>query len=172
MSSQVAVNSRWKANSWICSVISGLRLHPDSWNVRDDKRRPHIFSTTCVHGPTYSAHTMARKRTVHEQDPGEQSTINYVFFSSSGQQNTFYPNLPQITSNIPPWIDSLYFCYKCYVLHIVLTYGGFPYREKIHPLAVAKVHESGLLYIIVLVTEDDFPQMWWIKGTVLWLSNN
>lgn len=46
------------------------------------------------------------------------------------QQNTFYPNLPQITSNIPPSIDSLYFCYKCYVLHVVLPYGGFHTRKR------------------------------------------
>lgn len=46
------------------------------------------------------------------------------------QRNTYYLNLPQITSNIPPWIDSLCFCPKCYVLHIVLPWGSFHSRKR------------------------------------------
>lgn len=131
VSSQVAVNSRWKANSWICSVISGLRLPPDSWNVRDDKRRPrhphpaqHAYQTHTLH--TYSG----MQRNEHVQEDNKPCLVLFLRIYLLKQQNTSYPNLPQITSNILPWIDSLYFNCKCYVLHIVLPQEGFHTRKR------------------------------------------
>lgn len=126
VSSQVAVNSRWKANSWICSVISGLRLPPDSWNVRDDKRRPlYPHPAQHAHTDTHEKHILWHAKKWACTGPwwaedNKPCLLLFLRIYVLKQQNMFSPNLPQITSNIPPWIDSLYFCYKCYVLRIVL----------------------------------------------------
>lgn len=66
--SQVAVNSRWKANGWICSVISAFRLPPDSWNVRDDKRRlhhPHSAKQAYLIHMTHNTHTQCIENQAH-----------------------------------------------------------------------------------------------------------
>lgn len=71
--SQVAVNNRWKANGWLCSVISAFRLPLDSWNVCDDKRRlRHLHSAK----QAYLIHTT---RTIRTHCNINQAHSNLVF---------------------------------------------------------------------------------------------
>lgn len=92
-SSQVAVNSRWKGNSWICSVISWvclpLWLPERTW--WQEKASASTSSTACI-PDTHTAH-------IRWQAKKWACAINHYFFSSSGfsswqQEKTSLPNLP------------------------------------------------------------------------------
>lgn len=111
---RLIVGSAVSSQGFVCPLTPGMYV------MTREGHTIHIQHDMCTWDHIWRAYCGTQK-TVHEQDPGGQRTINYVSFSSSGQQNTSYPNPPLITSNIPPWIDLLHFCYTCYVLHIVLT---------------------------------------------------
>lgn len=114
MSSQAAVNSRWKADGWICSVIWRLCLPTDSWNVPDDKRG--ASPSTATFRRRQSRLCLTGKGGGKKRPPPPLTfvtrTTKGVFSSSQSvlkQHNALYPNLPQITSNI---IDLFCCCYQ------------------------------------------------------------
>lgn len=120
-SSQVAVNSRWKANSWICSVISGLRLPPRLLECTwwQEQAAPSTCSTTCI-PDTHTAHILYSGMQRNEHVQGDNRTMCYSLPLVVKRQNTSNLHLLQITSNILLWTDSFYFNCKRYVFHIVL----------------------------------------------------
>ena len=150
VSSQVAVNSRWKANSWICSVISGLRLPPDSWNVRDDKRRPrrphpaqharaHTHTHTHTNTHTHTHTHCGMQRNEHVQEDNKPCLLLFLRIYVLKQQNTFCPNFPQITSSIsPPTFVSISVMY-----YTLFSLKGVSVREKDTSISWRKVHDGG-----------------------------
>lgn len=153
VSSQVAVNSRWKANSWICSVISGLCLPPDSWNVCDDKRRPrHPYPAQHAYTDAHARHTYCGMQSNwHVQEDNKPCLLLSLWIYVVKQQNTFYPNLSQITSNIPPWIDSLYFVIS--VMYYTLFSLKGVSKKKIHLLAVYYSFGEGWMEIPMNISD-------------------
>lgn len=94
---------------WSAVSSQGIVCPPDSWNVRDDKRphqphpAQHAYQTHTNTLHTYSG----MQRNSNVQEDNKKCVLLFLRLHRLEKQNTSNHNVPEITSNIPPWIDSL-----------------------------------------------------------------
>lgn len=153
---RLIVGSAVSSQGFVCSLTPGMYV------MTREGRAIHIQHN--MHTQTHTRHTYCgMQRREHVQEDNKPCLLLFLRTYVVKQQNTFYPNLPQITSNIPPWIDSLYFVIS--VMYCTLFSLKGVSKKKIHPLAV--YYSFGYWRW--------FPQRWRMNGNTnehIWLSND